>query len=102
MYREYYNAAGTFKTIRAGGLRGGSFLQRGRSLRLSRVSLVPGVTLSGALASVERRPTGTLKVAGSAASSGKLTLARDGTLSGKLGGRKVRARFKPPQPAFGG
>jgi pimeloyl-ACP methyl ester carboxylesterase len=101
MYREYYAAAGAFAHIRGGGLRGGSFLEGGRSLRLSRLSLVPGVALSGRLVDVQR-PAGVLTVAGAAASRGRLTLARNGTVTGRLGGRAVKARFRPPSPAFGG
>jgi pimeloyl-ACP methyl ester carboxylesterase len=98
-YREYYTAALLLPTARGGGLRGGRFDTRGNGLRLFRYSLVPGLTVSGRLTNASK-PTGTLKVAGAAASAGTLKLARNGTLSGRLGGRAVRARFTAPSPFF--
>jgi hypothetical protein len=100
LYREYAELVFVLDRPRGGGLRGGRWLQRGDTLRLVRFSLVPGVTVSGTLRRVDR-PTGRLTVGGSAASRGTLTLARNGILSGRLGGRAVRVRFRVPRPADG-
>jgi pimeloyl-ACP methyl ester carboxylesterase len=95
LYREQGEIAILLDHPSGGGLRAGRWVQRGGKLRLDRFSLVPGVAVSGSLGD-GRHPAGTLKVTGGAASAGKLTLNRKGTLSGRLGGKKVRARFKPP------
>jgi pimeloyl-ACP methyl ester carboxylesterase len=95
LYREQREIAILLDRPRGGGLRGGRWSASGRGLRLVRFSLVPGVTVSGRIGD-GRHPMGTLKVSGAAASPGTLTLKRDGTLSGRLAGRRVRARFKPP------
>jgi pimeloyl-ACP methyl ester carboxylesterase len=97
-YREY-NAVG-LATERpgGGGLRGGYWSVRGPRATLSRLSLVPGVTVTARFPSLDR-PTGSITIGGSTATRGKLMLARNGVLSGTLGGRTVRVRFKPPVPA---
>lgn len=98
-YREYYTAALLLPRARGGGLRGGRFEARGNGLQLFRFSLVPGLTLSARLTNATK-PTGTLVVGGAAASAGTLKLARNGILTGRLGGRAVRARFTAPSPFF--
>ena len=100
MYREYAELAFVLDRPRGGGLRGGRWLQRGDTLRLSGLTLVPGVTVSGRLNGVDR-PSGRLTIGGSAASRGTLRLGRNGLLSGRLGGRNVRVRFRVPRPAGG-
>jgi pimeloyl-ACP methyl ester carboxylesterase len=93
LYREESQALFLLDRPRGGGLRGGSWRAKGRNLLLRRFTLVPGVKVTGRVGD-GRHPKGTLKVSG--ATAGALTLTRDGTLSGRLGGRKVGARFKPP------
>jgi pimeloyl-ACP methyl ester carboxylesterase len=85
---------------RGGGLRGGSYHLR-RRLSLDGVVVVPGVRVSG-----RERRGGSLRlhVTGSSAARGTVTVSRRGRLSGRLGGRRVRARLanRPPSPlAFG-
>jgi hypothetical protein len=96
-YREYYTAALLLPTARGGGLRRGRFETRGNGLRLFRYSLVPGLTVSGRLTNANK-PSGTLQVGGATAAPGTLKLARNGTLTGRLGGRAVRAHFTAPSP----
>jgi hypothetical protein len=84
---------------RAGGLRGGRWQGRGRGATLVGLSTVPGVTVSGRVADASR-PFGRLRVRGSAAARGTVFVARDGRVSGRLGGRAVRGRFRVP-PAVG-
>ena len=101
LYREYFEVGLVADgPPRGGGLRGGRYALRGRSLVLERFSLVPGVNVSGRLTGT-RRPVGTLRVTGIAGARGTLTLARDGTLSGRLSGRAVRTRFRLPAAAAG-
>jgi pimeloyl-ACP methyl ester carboxylesterase len=79
-----------------GGLRGGSAQMTSAGARLEHYSYVPGVTLSGLV------PTGILlkdegaaahlQIGGSAAVSGRLTLATGGRLSAQLGGHRLSAR----------
>ena len=82
--------------IEGGGLRGGSFVAvlvgDGAAIFLDRVVWVPGVRVSGTLALPGARGemTGTLRVSGSQAAAGRLKLERDGSVSGKLGGKRVR------------
>jgi pimeloyl-ACP methyl ester carboxylesterase len=79
---------------RGGGLRGGTYaLARDGRVRLDDLSLVPGVTVSGRLARFDRLPAGTVRVDGPAAAAGTLTLERDGTVRGRLGGRAVGGEF---------
>jgi pimeloyl-ACP methyl ester carboxylesterase len=78
-----------------GGLRGGSY-RLGRRLRLQRLVVVPGVAVSGReLRSGALR----LRVRGSAAAHGRVEISRRGRLTGRLGGRRVRARLanRPPR-----
>jgi len=67
-----------------GGLRGGSWEIRGDRLVLERYEAVSGVTLTGS--GTERL---TLRVGGSEAAHGTVTLRPGGRLSGTLGGRRV-------------
>jgi hypothetical protein len=85
---------------RGGGLRGGRWAERGRRVTLTRFTLVPGVTLSGRITNPEGRPTARLRVGGRAGLRGTLILRR-GRLTGRLGGRKVSARFVPPRQPRG-
>jgi pimeloyl-ACP methyl ester carboxylesterase len=95
LYRERREIAILLDHPRGGGLRSGRWSAQASRLRLERFSLVPGVAVSG-LVGDGRHPTGKLTVGGSAALAGRLTLARDGTVTGRLGGKRVRARFRPP------
>jgi hypothetical protein len=95
LYREQSQITILLDHPGGGGLRAGRWFQHGGKLRVERFSLVPGVAVSGSLGD-GRHPAGTLKVTGAVASAGKLTLKRNGILDGRLGGKKVRARFKPP------
>jgi hypothetical protein len=81
---------------RGGGLRGGrwDFGGAGR-LRLHRVEVVPGVRVSAALRDTR---SGRLRVDGPGRLEGLLRLRR-GILSGRLGGRRVRARAPLPGAA---
>jgi pimeloyl-ACP methyl ester carboxylesterase len=81
----------------AGGLRGGSY-RVGRRLGLRGVVVVPGVALSGReLGSGALR----LRVRGRAAAHGRVEVSRRGRLTGRLGGRRVRAQLvnRPPRAA---
>ncbi len=98
LYREYYTISVLLTHPRAGGLRGGSWSARRGRLELRGYTLVPGVAASGRLRNVDH-PAGTLKLSGVSAARGTLKLAAGGTVTGRLGGKRVRARFKPPVPA---
>jgi pimeloyl-ACP methyl ester carboxylesterase len=81
---------------RGGGLRGGSY-RLGRRLKVRGVVVVPGVRVSGReLHSGALR----LRIGGSAAARGRVEVSRRGRLTGRLGGRGVRARLanRPPSP----
>ena len=79
--------------VRGGGLRGGSFSAdasfEGR-LRLREYAFVPGLRVSGSLASSAGSISGTVHVSGTA--NGTLKISRRGTVTGTLGGRHVRYR----------
>jgi hypothetical protein len=81
--------------VRGGGLRGGSFSGQasfeGR-LRLRRYAFVPGLHVSGSLASSSGSISGTVHVSGTA--NGTLKISRSGTVTGTLGGHHVRYRPK--------
>ena len=85
---------------RGGGLRGGTYRVRGGRLSLRRVVVVPGVRVSG-------REDGAgavrLRVSGARAARGRAVVSAGGTLRGRLGGRRVRARLAngPPRPPGG-
>ncbi|MFL5945907.1 MAG: alpha/beta hydrolase [Gaiellaceae bacterium] len=69
----------------------------GRTFTLTRYSLAPGVLVSGKLRLADIGPpstyTGTVKVAGSAAVAGTLKIAKNGRITGRLGGRRVSGRY---------
>jgi pimeloyl-ACP methyl ester carboxylesterase len=71
---------------RGGGLRGGRWDFGGRGLLLHRIEVVPGVRVSGTLPGPRR---GRLRVNGPGQIDGRLRL-RGATLSGRLGGRRIR------------
>jgi hypothetical protein len=81
---------------RGGGLRGGWYAG-GRRLRLRDFVVVPGVRIDGAEAA-----SGTLRlrVRGAAAAHGTVRVTRRGALTGRLGGRRVRARVARAPRAF--
>lgn len=72
---------------RFGGLRGGTITQTASQVTLRRVSVVPGVTVSGSFGS---EGTARLTVSGSRAARGTLTFSRDERVTGRLGGRTIR------------
>jgi pimeloyl-ACP methyl ester carboxylesterase len=85
-------AAGRLTPVgaRVVGLRSGRATAVPGAFSLRDVEYVPGVTVSGR---VHRTGvSGTLTVRGPAAPGGRLTFRADGTVTGTLGGRKVRAR----------
>ena len=55
---------------------------------------VPGITVSGKLQQrkLDLPPSGTLKVSGGRQSRGTLKLLVNGTVTGEIGGKKVRVR----------
>jgi pimeloyl-ACP methyl ester carboxylesterase len=77
-----------------GGLRGGSWAIDGNKLVLRNYEAVTGVTVSG---SGNARIS--LRVSGSKAASGEVTLRSGGRLSGTLGGRKISLRLGAPDIA---
>jgi pimeloyl-ACP methyl ester carboxylesterase len=95
LYREQGEIAFLLDRPGGGGLRGGHWSTSGRELVLKRLSLVPGVKVSGRVGN-GRHPAGTLTVSGKAAARGRLTLTSRGVLSGRLGGKQVRGRFTHP------
>jgi hypothetical protein len=85
------------KALGYGGLRGGFFTssfseQKGITTDLHGVVYVPGIRVSGHLEkrSLALPPTGTLRVAGGRRSSGSLSLAKNGTVTGRIGGKRVK------------
>jgi pimeloyl-ACP methyl ester carboxylesterase len=72
------------------GLRSGRATAVPGAFSLRDVEYVPGVTVSGAVGRVG--VSGTLSVRGPAGPHGRLTFRTDGTVTGSLGGRKVRTR----------
>jgi pimeloyl-ACP methyl ester carboxylesterase len=75
------------------GLRSGHATATGRAYRLRRVEYVPGVIVSGSVPLATG--TSTLSVSGRAAAHGSLTFHPDGSVTGRLDGRKIGAH----QPA---
>jgi pimeloyl-ACP methyl ester carboxylesterase len=80
-----------------GGLRGGFFTstfsnRRGITSELHGVVYVPGIRVSGHLEKLKLAlpPTGTLRVSGGRRGSGSLSLAKDGTVTGRIGGKRVK------------
>ena len=83
------------------GLRGGTFHLRRGAIELRRLRTVPGVQVSGRL---PRRGSARLRISGTTAAAGRVRIAADGTVRGRLAGRAVRARLKagPPRPVASG
>jgi pimeloyl-ACP methyl ester carboxylesterase len=81
----------------ASGLFGGKFVTSKNGFTLARYSDAPGVLVSGKIKFVRVGPPstyqGTVKVSGSAALAGTLKIAKNGKISGVLGGRKVSGRY---------
>jgi pimeloyl-ACP methyl ester carboxylesterase len=69
------------------GLRSGHATATSGAFRLRRVEFVPGVVVSGSIP--QQTGSSTLTVSGPSAPHGKLTMHPDGTITGRLGGRKV-------------
>jgi hypothetical protein len=72
---------------RVGGLRGGTISQSSAGVTLRKVVVVPGVTVSGRFPS---QGDARLSIRGRSAARGTLTLTRDGIITGRLGGRRIR------------
>jgi pimeloyl-ACP methyl ester carboxylesterase len=81
----------------ARGLFGGKFVTSRNGFTLTRYSDAPGVLVSGKIKFVSVGPPstyqGTVKVSGSAALTGTLKIAKNGKISGVLGGRPVSGRY---------
>jgi pimeloyl-ACP methyl ester carboxylesterase len=75
-----------------GGLRGGSWDVRGGRLELRDYQAVTGVTVSGG-----GSRSLTLRVTGTKAAKGTVTLRAQGRLSGSLGGRRISVRLATPR-----
>jgi hypothetical protein len=73
---------------RVGGLRAGYAQDHYPRITLHGYSYVPGVRVTGRLAGARQR--GTLRISGSAAAQGRVTLHSDGSITGRLQGRRVR------------
>lgn len=72
---------------RIGGLRHGSIVRAGQTLRLRGDEFVPGVRVTGSVASDR---SATFTVTGRRAARGKIRIATSGVLSGRLGGKRIR------------
>jgi len=83
-----------FTTIQGGGLRGGFFTSSSDagSLRLHRYALVPGLRVTGAVRPTSAGGAGTVAVDGPGRLDGALTITSAGTVTGTLGGKRVRYR----------
>jgi pimeloyl-ACP methyl ester carboxylesterase len=90
LYREHDVLGFLLDKPHGGGLRGGFWTERRNRLRLTRLTLVPGVKVSGHL-NAFGRVSGSITIKGPV--SGKL-VAHKGVLTGRLGGKQVRVRFK--------
>ena len=75
--------------LQVGGLRAGYVRAGEETLDLHGVVYVPGVRLRGRIV-FSNRPHGVLHVSGRAAARGRLVFRRDGSVTGRLGGRRVR------------
>jgi pimeloyl-ACP methyl ester carboxylesterase len=82
-----------------GGLRGGRVAFTVEGIRLVGLVYVPGVRISGEI-EFGRRTSGKLRVSGEPAARGMLRVRADGSLSGRLGGRRVT--FQIPNNALPG
>ncbi|MGZ8633325.1 MAG: alpha/beta hydrolase [Solirubrobacteraceae bacterium] len=72
------------------GLRSGNATATSRGYNLRRVEFVPGVVVSGTVP--VQAGSSTLTISGRTAPHGSLTMHTDGTVTGRLGGRKVSVR----------
>ena len=79
----------TQRTLRVGGLRAGYVRATDTRLEMHGVVYVPGVRVRGRII-LSARPHGSLRVTGPAAADGRLVFRRDGSVTGRLGGRRVR------------
>ncbi len=75
--------------VHVGGLRDGYARAGLRSLELHGVEFVPGVRVSGTL-DMTRGVRGVLRVTGRSAARGRLVFRPDGSVRGRLGGKRVR------------
>ena len=75
--------------LHVGGLRAGYARAGLRTLELHGLSYVPGVRVNGTL-QMTGEPHGVLRVNGRSAARGRLVFRRDGSVTGRLGGRRVR------------
>lgn len=74
-----------------GGLRSGSILVRSvNKLQFRSYEFVPGVKVTGTL----RKASSTFRISGSKAATGTVTLKRDGSASGRLGGKRFSVKPK--------
>jgi hypothetical protein len=87
--------------LSGGGLRGGTFRQRRRTIVLEGLQVVPGVRVSGRL---PRRGSARLRISGTRAARGRLRISPTGAVRGRLGGRSIRGRLRagPPRPVASG
>jgi hypothetical protein len=83
------------------GLRGGGFRLRRQAIALTGLQVVPGVRVSGLL---PRRGSARLRIFGAHAAHGRVRIASNGAVRGRLGGRTVRGRLRagPPRPVANG
>ena len=75
--------------LRVAGLRGGYVRAGAERIELHGAVYVPGVRVRGRIVFSER-PHGSFRVSGRAAANGRLVFRRDGSVTGRLGGRRVR------------
>jgi pimeloyl-ACP methyl ester carboxylesterase len=75
---------------RVAGVRRGTIAVSDRAISLRGVELVPGVRVTGSFPS--QGNVAHLRITGRAAARGRLRLTRGGTVTGRLGGRRIRAR----------
>jgi pimeloyl-ACP methyl ester carboxylesterase len=75
--------------LRVGGLRAGYVRAGEEDLEAHGVVFVPGVRLRGRITFGDE-PHGVMRVSGSAAAGGRLVFRRDGSVTGKLDGKRVR------------
>ncbi len=75
---------------KVGGLRSGHATATSRGFNLRRVEFVPGVVVNGFIPT--QPGTATLTISGRGAPHGTLTMHPNGTVTGRLDGRKVSVR----------